>query len=76
MISNIPQKAAHLAELCHGQTVEAATEYITGFLRALGADEDRRTAKIRESLAEFERYPLGELREIQDRAQKALEASR
>ena len=49
MKTPITQQAAHLAELCHGQTVEDATVHIEGFLRVLHAEHERKVKLLREA---------------------------
>ena len=53
MKTPITQQAAHLAELCHGQSIEAITDYITGFLRVLHAEHERKVKLLREAVDEL-----------------------
>ena len=52
MKTPITQQAAHLAELCHGQTPEAVTDFITGFLRVIHAEHARKVKLLRSALTE------------------------
>ena len=53
MSDPLRDKAARLAELCTGRTVEEMTDFITGFLRAERSQDERRVKLLKDALDEM-----------------------